>query len=130
MKRFAIILLRFFAVLFIICILGIVAVYATLFVEVRKNCTIAEKEYKNPCVTSLQRVAADTTKGFRRRNDAVWTLGQLADRRALTTLKKLYTGTTPAREPLDVTLSQYEIKKAIGWIEQGNWTSWMYGMYR
>lgn len=130
MKRFVKIVTRLVLTLFGICILGVVALYLTLFIEVRKICTLAKQEYKGVCVESLQNVAVDTTKSFRRRNDAVWALGQMADRRALATLQKLHTGTIPPREPLDATLSQYEIKKAIGWIERGNWTSWMYGVYR
>ena len=45
---------------------------------------------------------------------------------ALPTLRSVYTGNIPDREPLDQVLSQYELAKAIRWCEQGNWTSWMY----
>jgi len=30
------------------------------------------------------------------------------------------------REPLNEVVSQYEIEKAIRWVKNGNWTSWMY----
>ncbi|MBF0208082.1 MAG: hypothetical protein HQK53_14480 [Oligoflexia bacterium] len=60
------------------------------------------------------------------RNNAIWALGQLADRRALPALNKLYLGTISPRESGDSTISQYELKKAIQWCEKGNATGWMY----
>jgi len=40
-------------------------------------------------------------------------LGQLGDNRTLPVLQSYYTGDIPEREPLDKTISQYELKKAI-----------------
>ncbi|MDD4026597.1 MAG: HEAT repeat domain-containing protein [Candidatus Shapirobacteria bacterium] len=55
----------------------------------------------------------DENRGFRARNSAIWALGQLGNPNSLPTLQKFYTGNIPDREPLDKTISQYELKKAI-----------------
>jgi hypothetical protein len=52
----------------------------------------------------------DETCSFRERNRAVWTLGRLADKRALPALEKEYTGAPCDHEH---TLCQYELRKAI-----------------
>jgi hypothetical protein len=53
------------------------------------------------------------------RNHAVWTLGQLKDKRALPALYKYYTG-----EPCNhmQQICQYELSKAIKWTEGNSFT--------
>jgi hypothetical protein len=63
---------------------------------------------------------------IKEKNNAVYVLGQLADKKALPKLQSLYSGVPQNKEPLDTVLSQYEIEKAIKWCENGNATSWMY----
>lgn len=94
--------------------------------DVKGQCINAKRIYGGNCVDSLISLMNDGGKGFRARNYAIGALGQLADGRALPALKRLYTGNIPSREPLDKTISQYELKKAINWCEHGNITSWMY----
>lgn len=122
----------FIAVVSILCLslVFIIFVYSSLYFEVKKVCLVAQAVYKMDCIDSLVNVldADDTT--FKQKNDAIWVLGQMADKRSLPVLKNLYTGKIPEREPLDKTVSQYELKKAIRWIEEGNWTSWMYGEFK
>ncbi len=81
--------------------------------EVKSNCVRARLEYGGDCVDSLVKLLDDETKGYKARNDAIWALGQLGDSRALPALSSHYTGVIPAREPLDQTISQYELNKAI-----------------
>lgn len=100
--------------------------------DVKDQCKSAEREYGNSsCVEALSRLLDDETRGYRARNDAVWALGQLGDSRALPVLKKYYTGNIPEREPLDETISQYELKKAINLAQRGtNLTAvfWRYNL--
>jgi len=81
--------------------------------DVKIKCLDAKKDYHGSCVESLISLLEDENRGFRARNSAIWTLGQLGDSRALPVLQKFYTGKIPPREPLDKTISQYELKKAI-----------------
>lgn len=81
--------------------------------EVKSQCQDAKREYGGDCVEALTKQLEDEGKGFKARNDAIWVLGQLGDRRALPALNDLYTGIIPARESLYKTISQYELKKAI-----------------
>jgi hypothetical protein len=127
-------LLKIFAFLIITLLLSILAfiftVYLVLFFEVRDICNLAQKEYKSDCVTSLLKVLDDNEKTIKQKNDAIWTLGQLADERALEKLENMFVADYPEREPLDKVISSYEIEKAIRWIQNGNLTSWMYFSYR
>ena len=81
--------------------------------EVKYQCQSAKKTYGGDCVESLSSLLKDENRGFNDRNSAIWALGQLGDNRALPVLQTYYTGIIPAREPLDQSLSQYELKKAI-----------------
>lgn len=114
----------------LIILVFIAVLYAIIFKEVRGTCLRAETVHKKDCVNSLILVLEDPERNIKEKNDAIWALGQLADKRALPKLKSLYTGQIPEREPLNKVISQYELRKAIRWIENGNWTSWMYFNYR
>lgn len=81
--------------------------------EVKDNCQDAKREYSGDCVESLLSLFEDEDQSFRRRNSAIWALGQLGDNRALLVLESYYTGDIPNREPLDEMISQYELKKAV-----------------
>lgn len=94
--------------------------------DVMSQCLDAQREYGDDCVNALTRLLQDEERGFYARNDAIFALGQLGDRRAIPALETYYTGIIPAREPLDRGISQYELKKALRWCEEGNMTSWMY----
>ncbi|MGI5826695.1 MAG: HEAT repeat domain-containing protein [Patescibacteria group bacterium] len=80
---------------------------------VKSQCQEAQRDYSRDCVESLISLLEDENRSFRERNSAIWALGQLGDNRALPVLEKYYTGNIPDREPLDGTISQYELKKAI-----------------
>ena len=95
--------------------------------EAKRLCQEARWEYqKADCVEALMITLDDENQGYRTRNHAIWALGQFGDDRALPVLQKYYTGNIPDREPLDETISQYELKKAInlasGGLNIGTWT--------
>lgn len=81
--------------------------------DVKNICQQAKRDYSGDCVEALIAVLEDKNKGFRERNNAIWALGQFGDSRALPVLESYYTGNIPDREPLDDTISQYELKKAV-----------------
>ena len=99
--------------------------------DVKSHCQEAKREYPTSsrfsrdfegqvdCVEALISVLNDKSKGFRVRNSAIWALGQFGDSRALPVLEEYYTGNIPPREPLDKTISQYELKKAINLAKGG-----------
>jgi hypothetical protein len=95
--------------------------------EVKDQCQEAKREYGGDCVESLISLLDDESKGFRARNNAIWSLGQLGDGRALPVLQNYYTGIIPEREPLDKSISQYELKKAINLTSGGpNIIAWIW----
>lgn len=85
--------------------------------EVQDTCHDAIQSYGGDCIGALTTLVEDETKPYQDRNSAIWALGQFGDNRALNTLQNLYTGEIPEREPLDETLSQYELQKAIKLVE-------------
>lgn len=87
--------------------------------DVKTQCFNAKKEYGGSCVESLTKLLQDDNRGFRARNSAIWALGQSGNPDALPVLQKFYTGNIPDREPLDETISQYELKKAINLVSGG-----------
>jgi len=87
--------------------------------DVKTKCFDAKKEYGGSCTESLISLLEDENRGFKARNSAIWALGQLGNPNALSSLQKFYTGNIPDREPLDKTISQYELKKAINLVNGG-----------
>jgi|EPASupsiteSAE347_1022098.scaffolds.fasta_scaffold13669_4 hypothetical protein len=87
--------------------------------DVKENCNIAKSKYEGDCVEALSQFVEDENNPFRLRNSAIWSLGQLGDKKALPALEKIYTGIIPNREPLDLGISQYELKKAINLVNGG-----------
>ncbi|MBP9716466.1 MAG: hypothetical protein KBD51_00830 [Candidatus Levybacteria bacterium] len=118
-----------FTSILLLFLLIIFSIYLILFLEVRKVCNNAILEYKTNCRESLIKTFQSNNSTIKEKNDAIWTLGQLADKKSLPFLNSIYKEDMPDREPLDKVISQYEIRKAIKWSEKGNWTSWMYFKY-
>lgn len=83
--------------------------------DVKKMCRQAQLKYGQEigCTDALITFLNDPSNSLRERNSAIWALGQLGDSKALPVLQSYYTGDIPNREPLDQTISQYELKKAI-----------------
>lgn len=91
--------------------------------EISTVCHRAIEDYptsgKVDCTDSLIKLLRDEKRDFHSRNDAIWALGELGERRALPVLQSFYTGKIPAREPLNKTISQYELRKAINLTKGG-----------
>lgn len=120
-------LLYFLAIIISIFCLFFFITCSWIGYDVKSQCRSARMEYKGDCTESLIKLLRDEKKDFRSRNSAIWALGQLGDSRALPVLKSFYTGNIPAREPLDKTISQYELKKAIALASGGlNVTAWVW----
>lgn len=93
--------------------------------EVESVCRVAKQEYETDgsasprCVDALIMLVGDENKSYRMRNSAVWALGQLGDKSALPVLRQYYTDNIPAKESLEKSISQYELKKAIKLVNGG-----------
>ncbi len=95
--------------------------------EVKTNCHDAQKKYEGTCTEALSQFLDDELNPIRDRNSAIWSLGQLGEEEALPMLEKYFTGDIPDREPLDKTISQYELQKAIKLIKSGrNLGAWVW----
>lgn len=94
--------------------------------DVKTHCEDVKYKFGGSCIEALSKQLEDVSQGYRSRNSAIWALGQLGDNKSLPILNKYYTGKIPKKEPLNMTISQYELQKAIRWCEKGNITSWMY----
>jgi len=95
--------------------------------EAKSLCQNAKWQYGGDCIEALIAQLNDERQGFRARNHAIWALGQFGGSRALPVLQKYYTGNIPDREPLDGTISQYELKKAIELANGGlNIIAWLW----
>jgi len=81
--------------------------------SVQKKCNDAQEKYEGNCTEALIAVLKDENNPYRERNSAIWALGQLGNKETTPILEKYYTGNIPDREPLDKTISQYELKKAL-----------------
>jgi hypothetical protein len=81
--------------------------------EVLHSCEYAKREYSGKCVHALMKMLDDTSQPYALRNSAIWALGQLGESEALPTVQKYYTGNIPPREPIQKTISQYELQKSI-----------------
>jgi len=87
--------------------------------DVKKRCELAESRYGGECVDALMSQVADESSQYGK-NDAIWALGQLGDKKALPFLEKYNTGEKlPDHESWSHGISQYELRKAIKLIESG-----------
>ena len=88
--------------------------------EVENRCKIAQQEYEGDCVEALMKFIEDETNNYREKNNAIWALGQLGDKRALLFLQKYYTGyDSNNRIKQNEAISQYELYKAIKLLSGG-----------
>lgn len=81
--------------------------------EISVRCELVTSKYGGDCVEGLINYLEDEQNEIGDRNTAIWTLGQLGSKRSLPTLRKMYTGRIPDKEPWNGVISQYELKKAI-----------------
>ncbi len=90
--------------------------------SVEANCSEADATDMDRCVEALTALLRSDKVSFERKNRAIWTIGQLADPRALPVLEELRTD-IPCEEPCskDLAVCQYELEKAIGWCRGEAW---------
>lgn len=87
--------------------------------EVKNQCQIAQNRYGGECVDALMKQISDESLQSGK-NDAIWSLGQLGDKRTLSFLEQYDNGQPlPDREPWNGGISQYELRKAIKLIKSG-----------
>lgn len=87
--------------------------------SVKEQCAIAQQEFEGECVDALMSRIADNSTQLRK-NDAIWALGQLGDKKALPFLKQYDNKKPlPTHEPWNEGISQYELRKAIKLLENG-----------
>lgn len=97
------------SVLFFLSIIGI-------SMSVKKQCRLAQDRYGGGCVEALVAHLEDEDNDYYSRNSAIWALGQLGDERSLPILESYYTGYNGEQPKLDQELSQFELKRAIGYM--------------
>lgn len=102
----------FFAFIFLI-------MCAQIGYGVRNQCQLAQGKYGGECVDALMAKVADASDNYGK-NSAIWALGQLGDKKALSFLEQYDNGEPlPEREPWDKGISQYELRKALKLLRGG-----------
>lgn len=90
---------------------------------VKQMSTEATKEYPGSRVEALITYVSSESHSLKKRNRAVWALGQIGDKSALAVLESFYTGGDCEHEKH---LCQHELKKAIYGCKGGlNLTAWL-----
>lgn len=82
--------------------------------NVRTICKKAQQQFEGDCVEVLIAALESNHLSFKERNQIIWALGGIGDKRALAALQKLYTA-APCPKPCDSSkyICQYGLKKAI-----------------
>jgi len=107
---------------FIVILAGFSFICGDIGKEVKSIAEVACQKYPGDTVDALIAFVDSEEKSLRRRNRAIWALGQLGRKKALPVLEKHNHGGPYNR---DRDLSQYEIKKAIAHCRGGlNITAW------
>ena len=98
----------------------ILFISSTTWIEmaVEENCQEAISVYGGECVPALLAEVSDEQASFHDRNDAIWSLGQLGDKRALPVLESLQNG-DETQTKYNTQLSQYELTKAVNLLKSG-----------
>ncbi len=87
--------------------------------DIKSKCRESKADYGGNCAQAFISLLKDENRSFNSRNTAIWALGQIGNPLALPVLQSFYTGKIPDREPLNKTISQYELKKAINLVNGG-----------
>ena len=98
-----------------------------IYSNVEKFAHEAQAAYGGDPIPALITMAGDESAGYEERNRAVWALGQIGDKRALTVLHSLHTHEIQ-HPPYDATsyIVQHSVEKAIRQINGFTVTRWMY----
>jgi len=96
--------------------------------DVRAACHEARQEFAGDCVEALMAYASSDQHTFKERNDAIWALGEIGDKRALPSLEKLLHTEKLCPSPCNVStrMCQYSVEKAIRLCEGLNIARWVW----
>ena len=96
--------------------------------DVRAACHEARQEFEGDCVEALAAYASSDQRFFEERNDAIWALGEIGDRRAVPALQELLHTANPCESPCNVRkcICQYSLEKAIRLCEGLNIARWVW----
>lgn len=105
-------------------ILGFIALYIWIDIDVKKNIKTAQVMYSGKAEDALITYLLDTTNSPRNRSSvAIWTLGQIQSKKAIPILEDLYKNDPEGKTCYgrhDSVLCQYEIYKALN-ASKANW---------
>ena len=95
--------------------------------DIRAHCEKAKLEYKGDCVEALINYLEKENLSYKEKNNIIWALGEIGDKRAISALKKLITGET-CNKPCNpkVKLCQYGVQKSIKLCEGSNLTRYVW----
>ena len=96
--------------------------------DVRAACQEARQEFEGDCVEALVAYASSDQHTFEERNNAIWALGEIGDKRAVPTLEELLHTANPCESPCNVRkcICQYSLEKAIRLCEGLNIARWVW----
>ena len=105
-------------------ILGFIAIYIWIDIDVKKNINSAKGRYSGKVEDALIAYLLDTTNTPQNRTRiAIWTLGQINSKKAIPILENLYKNDPKGKTCYgnhDSVLCQYEIYKALD-ASKSNW---------
>jgi hypothetical protein len=109
------------------CMVGVLVIFVVVCFSIRSSVkqmsAEATKEYRGNRVEALIAYVSSESHSLKKRNRAVWALGQIGDKNALTVLESFYTSGDCEHEKH---LCQHELKKAIYGCKGGlNLTAWL-----
>ena len=94
----------------VVCLIGFVSICFSIRSAVKQMSAEAVKEFPGDRVQALMAYAGSENYTLKKRNRAVWALGQIGDSRALPILESFYTGGPCDHKKI---LCQRELSKAI-----------------
>ena len=96
--------------------------------DVRATCYEARQEFEGACVEALIAYTKSDQHTLQERNNAIWALGEIGDKRALPALEELLRTEKPCPSPCNVSacICQYSLEKAIRLCEGLNIARWVW----
>jgi HEAT repeat protein len=96
--------------------------------DVRAACHEARQEFAGDCVEALMAYANSDQHTIEERNNAIWALGEIGDKRALPALEKLLHMEKLCPSPCNVStcMCQYSVEKAIRLCEGLSIARWVW----
>lgn len=106
-------------------LLGFIAIYIWIDIDIKKNIKTAKEKYSDNAEDALIAYLSDTTNSPQNRSGvAIWTLGQIQSKKAIPILEDLYKNDPEGKTchgRHDSVLCQYEIHKALNACKANWW---------